>query len=201
MRFGNVVDGMMAVCALAAVVFLGASYLHPRAAATETASGAQAQIQAVRALESTRLGPLKILTSAGGVDTLNLRDGKTKLITVFRSTCTYCEMEASTWAELASAYPAVEVMAVNMEGIATAQSWLGRQHIRAARVIVPADIGDFVTTWRTSSVPVTLVVDPWGTVEFARLGLLGGPDLDALRQVLASSGSKSRANISPITRR
>lgn len=139
------------------------------------------------ALRGTRAAPVPAVLAASGQErTLAFTGTHRRLVVLFRSDCPACQRTKPTWEALAAAAPqAGPVLALTAEprGVGTGQAFFSKGH---EKDVVVAHAPRMREAFAASYVPVTMVLSPTGTVEFVRIGVPSGTDVDSVRALLAA---------------
>lgn len=139
--------------------------------------------------------PLAGTTLTGAPVALGSPDGKKEVLFAFTTTCPYCLASLPAWQELSrrAADPASGFAAygVSYDSLHLTSAYIDR-HQLVFPVMAPGP-ARFPALYRAGAVPITLVVNDSGIVEFARVGVLSGRvDVDS---VLAVATARSPVTI------
>lgn len=178
------IDYLLAVAAVAAVVFSGLAYLRQDG---KGEAPPQLPTLDVSTFLGRQLPPLQVLTDSGKLSTLApARVSCGTLMVFFRSDCPYCEVSAPLWQRLALSNP---VVAVSPEVHAAARNWIERHNLDVVQVGTPSDIRQMATEWGVTQVPITLVIGDRGAVTYAKIGQLLSSDTAAITSALRKESS------------
>jgi peroxiredoxin len=119
--------------------------------------------------------------------------GDRQLLFVFTRTCEFCRQSVPAWRSLIHAVQndsTISVVAVTLDSLEHGRAW-ARDHG------LPVPVVRFSTPkiralYRAGSVPITLLIDERGQVDFALVGaLLNGASLDSVRHALGAKHDPS----------
>ena len=124
------------------------------------------------------LPPLGLLARDGSVERLDFQgDGRRTLLLFYAEACNVCPQVFLSWEQLAPQFAAegARVAAVQLDRAGTSAPY-GPPSVPSFAL---ADFAKLPLS-KIATVPLTLLVDDRGTVEWARYGTLTDPDLSAL---------------------
>jgi len=145
------------------------------ALARERAHDSEASAGDARFVPGERLAPLKLLARDGSVETLAFDGGgRGTLLLFYAETCNVCPQVFLSWEQLAPQFAAdgVRVAAVQLDRTATSTDY-GPPGVESFA------LGDFsrVPVAKIATVPVTLLVDASGVVQWVHYGTLTEPEM------------------------
>jgi thiol-disulfide isomerase/thioredoxin len=186
-RSAKLLDGVVIAVAIGA---LGLSAFRLFSERTASPSPPTTAIPALDSLTGRRLSSLAVLSADGRLTDREFGESSPPtLLVYFRSTCPACESTAPMWRELAQQLPAHgRLVAVSVEGIATAKAWLERQGLTADEILIPKDGPTTVyEKWGITGVPLTVALEQGGRIKKAQLGVLNPATLKSFASEVSTA--------------
>lgn len=118
------------------------------------------------------------------------RSDTLQLLVLYRSDCPACRRTAPVWVSLAWGLdPRIAVHAITSDSVGVWPDLVSHPRVR----VWHASAEILARTFRTSLVPVTMILSSDGMVRYARVGMLSVGAVDTLRQLLVLNASSAVA--------